>query len=55
MYNELKDLFWWDIDKVIQEVPENEKIIIGDDLNSYVGKRQGSETAPCETIIDYFY
>lgn len=33
-----KDAFWRDMNEVIQKLPEKETIIIGSDLNGFVGK-----------------
>ena len=42
---EIKKLFWEDLDEVIQSIPETEKLFIGGDFNGYIGRRgDGYET-----------
>ena len=35
-----KTQFWEDLDEVIQEIPQEEKIYIGEDFNGHVGKKR---------------
>ena len=35
-----KTQFWEDLDEVIQEIPQEEKIYIGGDFNGHVGKKR---------------
>jgi len=42
---EIKRLFWEDLDEVVQSIPQNEGLLIGGDLNGHVGSRgEGYET-----------
>ncbi|XP_047111657.1 craniofacial development protein 2-like [Schistocerca piceifrons] len=38
-----KEKFWRDLDGVMVGVPENERVIVGGDLNGHVGGRKGGE------------
>jgi len=38
---EIKRLFWEDLDKVVQSIPQNEGLLIGDDFNRHIGSRGG--------------
>ncbi|KAG8225450.1 hypothetical protein J437_LFUL004451 [Ladona fulva] len=40
---EEKNVFWRQLDQVIMEIPENERVIIGADLNGHVGRRRCGE------------
>ena len=42
---EIKRLFWEDLDEVIQSIPQTEKLFIGGDFNGHIGRRgDGYET-----------
>ena len=36
---ETKRLFWEDLDEVIQNIPQTEKLFIGGDFNGHIGRR----------------
>lgn len=36
---EVKDAFWRELDQVIMEIPDGERVIVGADLNGHVGRR----------------
>ncbi|XP_046994112.1 craniofacial development protein 2-like [Schistocerca americana] len=38
-----KEKFWRDLDGVMVGIPENERLIVGGDLNGHVGGRKGGE------------
>jgi len=41
----IKRFFWKDLDKVIQSIPQTEKLLIGGDFNGHIGRRgDGYET-----------
>ncbi|KAG8234797.1 hypothetical protein J437_LFUL006630 [Ladona fulva] len=40
---EEKNVFWRQLDQVIMEIPENERVIVGVDLNGHVGRRRCGE------------
>ncbi|KAG8229954.1 hypothetical protein J437_LFUL008527, partial [Ladona fulva] len=40
---EKKNVFWRQLDQVIMEIPENERVIVGEDLNGHVGRRRCGE------------
>ena len=42
--NIFKEQFWDELEELIQRIPINEKVFIGDDLNGYVGKDAGQFT-----------
>jgi len=35
--DDIKKLFWEDLDMVIQNIPQSEKLFIGDDFNGHIG------------------
>jgi len=42
---EIKRLFWEDLDEVVQSIPQNEGLLIGGDFNGHIGSRaEGYET-----------
>ena len=44
--DDIKNLFWEDLDMVIQKVPRSEKLFIGGDFNGHIGvDLDGSDTA----------
>ncbi|KAG8234965.1 hypothetical protein J437_LFUL010309, partial [Ladona fulva] len=38
-----KSIFWRQLDRVIMEIPENERVIVGADFNGHVGRRRCGE------------
>ena len=45
MGEEIKRLFWEDLDEVVQGIPQNEGLLIGGDFNGHIGSRgEGYET-----------
>ena len=35
---EEKEAFWLDLDETVEKIPENERIVVGADLNGHVGE-----------------
>jgi len=39
--DDIKKLFWEDLDLVIQDIPQSEKLFIGGDFNGHIGAKSG--------------
>jgi len=41
---DIKRLFWEELDEVLQSIPQMEKLFIGGDFNGHIRRRDGYET-----------